>query len=136
MRWMLMTMALICSSSWADTIAVSDAVIREPIPGRSMSAAFMTVHNAGEQVRSLVSAKADWAGSIELHAHTHKDGVMRMREVPEVEVPAKGQQAFASGGYHLMLMQLSLPLPAKPMIELCFADGECLQQVFSVEAMR
>ncbi len=51
MRWMLMTMALICSSSWADTITFSDAVIREPIPGRSMSAAFMTVHNAGEQVR-------------------------------------------------------------------------------------
>ncbi|ASP38946.1 hypothetical protein CHH28_09745 [Bacterioplanes sanyensis] len=136
MRWSVLLGAVFCSASWACDVAIDGAYVREPIPGRHMSAGFMTVKNVGDKDLALVSARADWAGAIELHTHTHEDGVMRMRQVSSIAIPAGGEQRLESGGYHLMLMQLTLPLPEQPMMTLCFDNDHCVDQAFEIRSMR
>ena len=136
MRTYLLTTVFVSQALLACEVEVSDAVVREPIAGRTMTAGFMTLNNHSDKDAALVSAKAPWAGAIELHAHLHEDGVMRMREVDSVPVAAGASQRLQSGGYHLMLMDLTLPLPANPSMTLCFDNGHCVEQAFAVEAMR
>lgn len=126
MRWLtLSAAALLAWPVLAAPLTVTDAWVREPIPGRMMSAAFMQLQNDGSAEKVLVSARADWAGLIEIHTHMNDNGVMRMRQLESLPVPAGQRLALQPGGYHLMLFRLQLPLQAPLALELCFADGEC-----------
>ena len=110
----------------AQGLAASDAYVREPIPGRYMSAAFMTLSNATNQDKILTSVSADWAGIIEIHTHLHDNGVMRMRQLESLTIPAGESVSLQPGGLHLMLFKLKLPLADTLPMTLCFSDGECL----------
>ena len=109
----------------ADSLEIEDAYVREPIPGRYMSAAFLKIENESEKSRTLVSANADWAGLIEIHTHIHDNGVMRMRQLQELEIPAGEIVKLQPGGLHLMLFKLKLPLAKELALDLCFKNGEC-----------
>ena len=109
----------------ADSLEIEDAYVREPIPGRYMSAAFLKIENESEKNRTLVSANADWAGLIEIHTHIHDNGVMRMRQLQELEIPAGEIVKLQPGGLHLMLFKLKLPLAKELALNLCFKNGEC-----------
>lgn len=78
-------------------------------PARN-GAAFLTVKNAGVEADRLVGAKAPVADRVELHTHLHENGVMKMRQIEAVEVPAGGEAALQPGGDHVMLMGLKAPL--------------------------
>ncbi|MCD8523694.1 MAG: copper chaperone PCu(A)C [Saccharospirillaceae bacterium] len=104
---------------------IHDAYVREPIPGRYMSAAFMTLSNTTAQNKTLISASADWAGLIEIHTHLHDNGVMRMRQLESLTIPAGERVSLQPGGLHLMLFKLQLPLSEPLPLTLCFDDGEC-----------
>ncbi len=106
-------------------LGVSGAYVREPIPGRYMSVAFMTLSNTTDQDKTLTSISADWGGIIEIHTHLHDDGVMRMRQLESLTVPAGETISLQPGGLHLMLFKLQLPLTAPLPLSLCFDDGEC-----------
>lgn len=86
----------------APEIFVSDAWARVPPGGRDITAAYMTITNTGGADR-LVSATASNAEHVEIHEHIEKDGMMQMRQVSHVDIPAKGAVKFAPGGYHLMV---------------------------------
>ena len=134
-------MGLVCAlgpvSVYADSaLAVEGAYVRKPIPGKDMSAAFMQIHNGSEQSQQLVSASAAWASSIELHTHTNDNGVMRMRQVPAIDIPAAATVTLQPGGLHLMLFGLQQPLPEQPQIELCFADQHCQTVTAELKDMR
>ncbi|WP_439551739.1 copper chaperone PCu(A)C [Falsiroseomonas sp.] len=73
-------------------------------------AGFMTLRNAGPTPDRLVSARAAIARTVELHTHIHDNGVMRMRPVPAIEVPARGEVQLRPSGFHLMLIGLTAPL--------------------------
>ncbi|WP_203073003.1 copper chaperone PCu(A)C [Falsiroseomonas ponticola] len=73
-------------------------------------AGFMTLRNAGAAPDRLVSARAAIARTVELHTHTNDNGVMRMRPVPSIEVPARGEVQLRPSGFHLMLIGLTAPL--------------------------
>lgn len=121
------TIALMLSPVFAvaDSLEIEDAYVREPIPGRYMSAAFLKIENESEKSRTLVSANADWAGLIEIHTHIHDNGVMRMRQLQELEIPAGEIVKLQPGGLHLMLFKLKLPLAKELALNLCFKNGEC-----------
>lgn len=104
---------------------VSDARVREPIPGRMMSAAYLTLTNHSTQDQTLVSAHTPWAGLIEIHTHLHEDGVMRMRQLPSLTIPAGESVSLQPGGLHLMLFKLKLPLPDSLTLTLCYENDVC-----------
>ena len=51
-------------SALAESVVVHDPYVREPIPGRNMSAAFMTLTNTSDNAQRLVSVSAPWASSV------------------------------------------------------------------------
>jgi len=73
-------------------------------------AAYLTIRNSGDAPDRLIAAKAPVSERAELHTHLHEDGVMKMRKVEAVEVPAGGEAALKPGGDHVMLMGLHAPL--------------------------
>jgi periplasmic copper chaperone A len=73
-------------------------------------AAYLRIVNSGATADKLIGAATPAAKRAELHMHEHADGVMRMREVKTVEVPARGEVAFKPGGLHVMLFDLEKPL--------------------------
>jgi copper(I)-binding protein len=112
---------------------VVDAWIRETPPGRTVSAGYLTLDNAGAEPLMLVEASSDQAGRIEFHTHSHVDGMMRMRRVTEVEVPAGGSVTFAPGGLHLMLFETQSPREGAALdVVLKTAFGDRLEVVFPV----
>ena len=84
-------------------LTVDMASIRAPIPGHSMTAAFLTINNAGKDSCTLTNAASKFAKKIEFHTHQHIDGMMKMRPVESVEVAANSSLEFKPGGLHLML---------------------------------
>jgi copper(I)-binding protein len=113
--------------SASSQIQISNARVREPIPGRMMSAAFLTLKNTAKHTRKLVSVSAEWAGLIEIHTHLHEDGVMKMRQINSLEIPGGESVVLEPGGLHLMLFKLQLPLEDTLPMELCFSNGECIE---------
>jgi len=71
---------------------------------------YLTITNRGSVPDRLLSASSPAAGRLELHSHAHEGGVMRMREVPAIEIPPGETVTLQPGGLHLMLMGLKQPL--------------------------
>ena len=72
-------------------------------------AGFITIRNAGAADR-LLSATTPAAGRTELHTMIRDGDIMRMRQLPEIAVPAGGAVTLAPGGLHIMLIGLTQPL--------------------------
>lgn len=89
-------------------IAVDDAWVRATPPGAPTGAAYFTLRNGGEADR-LVGASTPAADKAELHEHVHQDGLMKMRHVQAVELPADGEVRFQPMGYHVMFFGLKQP---------------------------
>jgi copper(I)-binding protein len=120
--WLLILLLLAAGCTPAGDLDVSDARIRELIPGQDKTVAYLTLHNRGAAPITLVGAETDMARTVEMHT-TRQDGdVMRMRRLTSVEIPAGGTVRFEPGGNHLMLFGVrSLTDPCE--IRLAFADG-------------
>jgi hypothetical protein len=73
-------------------------------------AGYLTIRNRGGAADRLVGGSTPAARNVELHTHVRDGEVMRMREVPAIEIPAGGTVALEPGGYHLMLVGLASPL--------------------------
>lgn len=104
-----LVLSAMCGSAFAELI-VEDAHIRESIPGAPNSAAFMILKNVSEQDVVLTSVTSELARTTELHNHINDEGVMRMREVPEIVVPSGQSVELKPGGLHVMFMGLATPL--------------------------
>lgn len=82
------------------------------LAGSAHGAAYLKgIRNRGEQADRLVGASTPVATRVELHRRALDAGVMRMREVPYIELPPKADTPLRHGGeYHLMLIDLKQPL--------------------------
>ena len=67
---------------------------------------YFMVHNMGDKADRLVTVESELAERAELHTHTMNDGVMQMRRVDGIDLPAKSQTQLKPGGYHVMLFGL------------------------------
>jgi copper(I)-binding protein len=74
------------------------------------SAVYFTLRNAGGRSDTLRAASTDVANAIEIHESRVDDGVMRMRQLQSVEVPAGESVTFRPGGLHVMLIGLTRDL--------------------------
>ena len=71
---------------------------------------YLTIHNRSGHPDHLEGAKSGVAKRTELHTHKHDKGVMRMRPIKSVEIPAKDMAVLKPDGDHVMLMGLKAPL--------------------------
>ncbi len=128
MKKMLFLLALAFSASVladaATTVTVEKPFARKAIKAQRNSAAFMTLHNNGPAV-AVVAAESPVAEIVELHTHVHDNGVMRMRKIDKIELPAGGEVTLQPGGLHVMLLGLKQDLNEGERISvtLKFSDG-------------
>ena len=94
----------------APDISVGDAWARATGPSHSASAVYLTITNDGGPDR-LVGVSSP-AGDASLHSTSTQGGVMRMRPVEAVEIPAGSTVTLEPGGTHVMLAGLEAPLAA------------------------
>jgi copper(I)-binding protein len=90
------------------------------------SAVYVTLTNTGSQADALVSAASDAAKTAELHEVQHdQGGVMKMRPVKSIPIPASGKVELKPGGYHIMLLGLTHDFKAgdKVPVTLKFEHG-------------
>lgn len=85
-------------------VTVSDPWIRATVPVQKATGAFMRLQSAAPA--RLVGVQSEIAGRAELHEMTMDGQTMRMRRVDAVALPAGKPVDLASGGYHIMLMDL------------------------------
>ncbi|HKL62085.1 MAG TPA: copper chaperone PCu(A)C [Woeseiaceae bacterium] len=108
-------------------VAVEDPWVRAVPPGASATAGYFVLVNAGGDDLVLESVSAGGVARAEIHETRMADGVMRMRELDVVTIPAGETLAFAPGGLHLMLFADPLPAAGSAVtLELGFADGTVL----------
>lgn len=105
-------------------LEVRDAWVRASLNPRN-TAAYLTLVNPTERDAVIVSASSPAARSVEMHEMAMDGGVMRMRRVERITVPARGTTKLAPGGLHLMLIDLPRPLsPGEQVaIQLRLLDG-------------
>lgn len=88
-------------------------------------AVYVTLTNTGAQADALLSASSDAAQTVELHEVKNDAGVMKMRPVAKIDVPAGGKIEMKPGGYHVMLRGLKRDLKPgdKVLVTLKFERG-------------
>lgn len=92
----------------AEPLIVGNPWVRSTVAGQKVSGAFMTI-TAGSDV-VLVGASSPMASELEIHQTTMGAGIMRMRAVRQLDLPAGKTVTFSPGSYHLMLIDLKKPL--------------------------
>jgi copper(I)-binding protein len=85
-------------------LSVTDAWSPQAPPGRMM-AGFMQLENRGSEPIVLTHGESQRFGRVEIHTMRMDEGVMRMRKLDSLEVPAGERVELRPGGLHLMLMQ-------------------------------
>ena len=109
MRFTLLLLGSFFSFAVQAQIQLEKPWLRATAPGAKVGGGYMLIRNQGAAADKLVAASSPAAGKVELHVHVNEGGVMKMREVPGYDVPAKGSFELKPGGAHLMFMDLKAP---------------------------
>ena len=109
-----MRIALLCLILFAAFPVQAQLQIEKPwaratAPGARVAGGYRVIRNAGAAGDRLVSATSPASAKVELHVHVNDNGVMKMREVPGYEVPARGAFELKPGGAHLMFVDIKQP---------------------------
>jgi len=106
-------------------IEVKDAWIRAMPPTGKSTAAFMVIENSNAHEMVLKSAACDIADLVQIHTMEQDGEIMKMKEIPELSIPANGQRVLAPKGFHIMLIGLLRPIKEDEIIPITldFADG-------------
>ncbi|WP_419770333.1 MAG: copper chaperone PCu(A)C [Candidatus Marinarcus sp.] len=106
MKKTLLSLLLLGASLFASSIEVKDGYARATPPNLPNSAAFMSITNNSDKDVALVWAKSNVSNVAELHTHDMKDGVMKMYQVPKIDIKANSTTTLQPGGFHIMLIDL------------------------------
>ena len=98
------------AASAAAQVTVRDPWIRATVPAAQATGAFMELVSA--QDARLVDVSTPVAGIVEIHQMSMKDDRMMMSAVDSIDLPAGKPVALASGGYHIMMMDLKRQMKA------------------------
>jgi copper(I)-binding protein len=116
----------------ADKIVIREAWIQEMPPSQKITAAFMLIENHNAAEISLLSASTDAARVVELHEMLIEEGMMRMRKVDAINVPARGVVKLEPGGYHLMVIDLNRELKAGAEVRVTLRFSNRIEKTINV----
>ena len=126
LRTLTLLAAIASASAWAQ-VKVDNAWARATVQGQKATGAFMKL--TAPQATQLVAVSTPVAGVAEIHEMKMDGGVMKMRAVPALDLPANQSVELKPGSYHLMLMDLKAPLAkdASVALTLTFKDAKGVQ---------
>ncbi|EHK63692.1 copper chaperone PCu(A)C [Achromobacter arsenitoxydans] len=86
-------------------LSVQDAWVRATVPNQHATGVFMRLTSAAPG--RLVAVESQAAKHVEVHEMAMQDNVMKMRQVPGIDLPAGQAVELKPGGYHVMLIDLA-----------------------------
>lgn len=90
-------------------LVVTQPWSRATPPGAPTGVAYLEIANKGP-ADTIVRLESPVAREVQMHTSYSEGGMMRMRPVATLEIPAQGRVQFKPGGLHLMLIGLKQPL--------------------------
>ncbi len=135
MKYLLMLTLLIFAG---DAIKLEKQWIRSA-PAGTNSAFFVDIVNNSDQPDTLYKAESDLAQVVEVHETYHtENGMMGMRHVDSIEIPANGTLQLKPGSYHIMLIRLNEDLKQGDTgkVTLFFKNGGKVAVEASVKDMK
>lgn len=113
---------------------VFDIWVKTTPPGGTVSGAYMHIKSATPL--KLVKAATAIAGLVEIHEMKMTEGVMEMRALDTLDIPADKLIDLKPGGKHIMLMQVKAPIKKgdKVLLTLTFEDAAKRAIVVNVTA--
>jgi len=122
-----------CGAAGSPAITASDA--RIPQPAGPNGAAYLTLANDGDGDDRLIAVDTDAASDVELHESTLEGGVMSMRPVDGIDVPAGGQVRLEPGGLHVMLLDVDPDLEVGDTVPLTLTFDASGEQTVEAEVV-
>lgn len=90
----------------ADELQIAHPWSQELPPNAPTVAAYFVISNTGKNADRLLGVDSPIAGKAELHEHVVQGDLMKMQQVPSVEIAPGAQVTFAPMAYHVMLLEL------------------------------
>lgn len=107
---LLTAFVLLPDMALADQVSVSKAWTRASVPGQTVAGIYFDIESTVDA--KLVAVETPVSTVAELHLMTMQEGVMRMRAVASIDLPAYKTVRLEPGGYHVMVFDLNRPLVA------------------------
>ena len=104
------------AAALAADVDVKAPWVRGTVTGQHATGAFMEV--TSKSGAAIISASSPVAGVTEVHEMKMDGGVMKMRAVARLDLPAGKPVKLEPGGYHVMLMDLKQPLKKGDLVPL------------------
>jgi|GEM_PF-4777008 len=119
-------------------VKISGGWIRLTPPVAKNSAAYFVVHNTSTLDIQIIGVSTPVAETATMHNTSIEQSMARMIHLKKLNIPAGGEIEFASGGMHLMLVNLQKQLKANMEIPILFelSTGEKLKTKFIVRTER
>ena len=97
-------------------VSVAQAWTRATVPGQKVAGVYLDIRS--EAAATLTAVRSSAAGSAEIHSMSYDNGVMRMRRLPRLDLPAGATVRLVPGGNHIMLLDIKRPLHAGERVPL------------------
>ena len=126
-RGILVVFALAAAPFAAAQVKATDGWVRATPPGSTVSAAYITLANPGDEERKLLKIVSPVTDEVSLHRTSiDEQGMSRMWPLAMLAVAPGQTLRMEPGGVHLMLNKLKAPLVAgqKVPLTLKFDGGE------------
>ncbi|MEQ9519336.1 MAG: copper chaperone PCu(A)C [Parvibaculum sp.] len=91
-------------------LSAETAWIRPTLGANRNTAAYVTLTNSGATADRLIGGSVPGARAVEVHTSGMEGGVMRMRRLESIDIPAATSVTLAPGGLHIMIFDLEAPL--------------------------
>ena len=91
----------------AGHLVLSDAWGRASTDIKRPSAIYLKIENTSTAEDRLIAANTPTAKRAELHHHSIENGIMKMRKIKHIEVPANEITLLKPSGHHIMLFGLN-----------------------------
>jgi len=110
------------AKSGSPAVRAANGWVRAPVAGQKVAAAYLDLTSTRNAV--LVGAGSAVAARAELHETTNEGGIMRMRPLPRLELPAGQTVKLAPSGAHIMLFELTQPVKLGDKVPLTLSIQE------------
>jgi len=138
-----LSLLTVCGAK-AQDYTLGDLTVHQPWtratpPGAKVGGGYMIIVNKGTVPDKLLSVTAsDVSDTVQLHEMGMNNGIMTMRRMADgVVVPAGGKVEFKPGAYHVMFIDLKMPLKQGDRIKatLVFEHAGSIDIEFDVAAI-
>lgn len=129
MNKLILSLILLATAAAAKAqVTITEAWVRGTVPMQQASGAFMQL--SSDKDARLIAAKSPVANVVEIHEMVMDNNIMKMRQVPGLNIVPGRVLELKPGGYHVMLIELQQQLKAGDVvpITLVFEDTATKKQ--------